>query len=404
MTGLQGGQAVDKAQAEEPDPALQSGMVREQAADEAQAEEQSGRLAEKKVIFLVDDETTYLQSGKNVLGGKYSVYTMSSAEKLFDLAKAYNPALILLDVDMPHLSGYEAIKILKSDPCLRKIPVIFLTGMATTDDEITGLSHGAVDYITKPWRPALLAKRVEVHLLLEEQRQTLREQGRQLQDFNQNLQQLVEQKTETVLELQNAILKTMAELIECRDTVTGRHIERTQRGVSILLRALRETGVYAEDTHDWDSELLLQSSQLHDVGKIAITDALLRKPGRLSESETREMRRHTTFGVSIIEKIEANTKENDFLKYAKIFAGTHHERWDGSGYPAGLGGMWIPLPGRILAIADVYDALIGERPYKPPLPHEKALQIIEESTGSHFDPTLVEVFLKVEHEFRDMCA
>ena len=364
----------------------------------------TGEPTEKKVIFLVDDDTTYLQSGKNVLGGRYSVITMSSAVKMFDLAKVYNPALILLDVDMPHLSGYDALKMLKDDPNLQKIPVIFLTGMATMDDELTGLSLGAVDYITKPWRPALLAKRVEVQLLLEEQQETLRKQQRQLKDFNQNLQHLVEKKTETVLELQNAILKTMAELIECRDTVTGRHIEQTQRGVDILLGALRETGVYEDVTRDWDIKLLLQSSQLHDVGKIAITDALLRKPGRLSESEISEMRRHTTFGVSIIEKIESNTRENDFLKYAKIFAGTHHERWDGTGYPAGLAGDGIPLPGRILAIADVYDALIGERPYKPPLPHEKALQIIEESSGSHFDPTLVDVFLSVEEEFRGICA
>jgi len=349
---------------------------------------------EKKLVILVDDNPANLRIGKNVLAEKYTVATCPSAEKMFSLLENNNPAMILLDVDMPEMNGYEAIKILKSKPETKNIPVIFLTARTESDDELEGLSLGAIDYITKPFQPPLLIKRIEVHLLVEAQR-------KELQYFNENLQKMVEEKTENVIELQNALLKTIAELVECRDDITGGHIERTQRGIKILLEEIEKSGVYTEETKGWDKKLLLQSCQLHDVGKISIDDNILKKPGKLTEEEYNEMKKHAIFGEQIIEKIEALTKESDFLKYAKIFAANHHERWDGLGYPRGLKGDKIPLLGRIMAIADVYDALTSVRPYKKAFSHEEAVRIITEGSGTQFDPTLVEIFNRTAEQFRN---
>ena len=347
---------------------------------------------EKILIILVDDNPTNLKAGKNVLSEKYTVATAPSAEKMFALLENNKPAMILLDIEMPQVNGYEAIKILKSKPETKDIPVIFLTGRTESDDEITGLSLGAIDYITKPFQPALLLKRIEVHLLVEAQK-------KELQYFNENLQKMVEDKTESVIELQNALLKTMAELVECRDDITGGHIERTQRGIKILLEEIEKSGIYAEEAEGWDLDLLLQSSQLHDVGKISINDVILKKPEKLNEQEFDEMKKHASFGEKIIEKIETLATESDFLKYAKIFAASHHEKWDGTGYPRGLKGDAIPLLGRIMAIADVYDALTSMRPYKDAFSHEEAVRIITESSGTQFDPKLVELFIKNSDKF-----
>jgi putative two-component system response regulator len=346
-------------------------------------------------IILVDDNPSNLRTGKNVLSENYEVYTAPSAVKLFEILKDIKPAMILLDIEMPQMNGYEAIKILKDNESTRDIPVIFLTGKADTENEFTGLDLGAIDYITKPFMPLLLLKRIEVHLLVEAQKKTLEAQQKELKNFNDNLQKMVDEKTKTVLELQDAILKTVADLVESRDDITGGHIERTQRGVGLLIEGLRDHPVYGRKIEGWDIKLLLQSSQLHDVGKIAISDRILQKPGKLTNEEFEEMKKHAAFGVQIIEKIEASTTASDFLKYAKIFAGTHHEKWDGSGYPDGLAGEDIPLQGRIMALADVYDALVSERPYKKAFSHAEAVKIIRDGKGTQFDPVLTDFFVEI---------
>jgi len=357
---------------------------------------------EKALIILVDDNPANLRIGKNVLSERFAVATAPSADKMFGLLENNIPAMILLDVDMPEMNGYDAIKVLKSKPQTQDIPVIFVTGRTESDDELTGLSLGAIDYITKPFQPQLLLKRIEVHLLVEAQKKKLGKQAAELQYFNDNLQRMVEEKTENVINLQNALLKTMAELVECRDDITGGHIERTQKGIKILLDEIERTGLYREETKGWDDELLLQSSQLHDVGKISIDDNILKKPGKLTDEEFAAMKKHADFGEKIIERIETLAKENDFLKYAKIFAASHHEKWDGTGYPRGLKGNEIPLLGRIMSIADVYDALTSVRPYKKAFRHGEAVRIIAEGSGKQFDPALVEVFLKTADQFREI--
>ena len=228
----------------------------------------------------------------------------------------------------------------------------------------------------------------------------LEEQKKELIHYSLNLEKEVEKKTKTVSELQDAILTTIAGLIECRDTVTGGHIERTQQYLTLLVGLLLEEGVYVDELSSWNINKLAMSSQLHDVGKVAIKDSILIKSGKLTDEEFEAMKKHTVIGAEVIRKIESATTDNEFLHYAEVFAESHHEKWNGEGYPYGLKGHEIPLQGRLMAIVDVYDALTNERPYKKAFTHEKSVEIIRKESGEHFDPRICDVFLKHENVFR----
>ncbi|MDR1020479.1 MAG: response regulator [Synergistaceae bacterium] len=343
-------------------------------------------LRERKKIILVDDTPIILKLARNTLMGQYDVFTMPNAKKLFGFLEETKPDLILLDVMMPEMNGYEAIRLLKANPDTADIPVIFLTSKSDASSEIEGLSLGAVDYIVKPFSPQILLKRVELQIQLEDQK-------RDLERLNGNLQQMVDEKTASILELQNALLKTISDLVEFRDDVTGGHVERTGRLLELLLDEMTRSGIYADIIKTWDKRLFFQSAQLHDVGKIAIKDSILLKPGKLSPDEFDEMKKHTTFGENIINRIEQDSRKSVFLTQARVMAGTHHEKWNGMGYPRGLSGKDIPLEGRMMAIVDVYDALVSERPYKKAFSHEDALGIIAEEAGRQFDPLLADVFV-----------
>jgi len=349
----------------------------------------------REKIIIVDDVATNLNVAKSALSEKYDVFTAPSGDKLFSLMKRMTPDLILLDVEMPEMDGYEVITVLKASESTMDIPVIFLTGKIDPEHEIKGLNFGAVDYVTKPFSRELLLKRIDLHVLFERQK-------KELLNHNLRLESEVDRKTKTVLELQTAILKAVAELVECRDNVTGGHIERTQYYLSKLIRLLIERNYYTEELSALNIPLLIMSSQLHDVGKISIKDSILLKPGPLDNDEIEEMKKHAAYGAEIIERIESSTTENDFLHYAQIFAGTHHERWDGNGYPHGLKGEDIPLPGRLMAIVDVYDALTNDRPYKKAYTHDEAVEIIKKGMGTQFDPVLCEIFVDNNLDFKNM--
>lgn len=347
----------------------------------------------KKRIVLVDDSKSNLVTGKNVLSEKYEVYSVASGERFFKLLDHVTPDLILLDIEMPHMNGFEVLDRLRQMKKYDDVSVIFLTGKADSGSELDGLSHGAVDYITKPFSPPLLLKRIELHLLLQDQK-------RELKNFNENLQEMVEKKTQTVTKLQNAIIQGVAEIVEFRDDVTGDHIENTQHYLALFLDALEKSGEYAEELSQWESDFFLPSSQLHDVGKIAVSDTILLKAGSLTDEEFELIKAHTTKGVEIIQHIAKKTDEVDFLKYAEVFAGTHHERWDGRGYPKGMKGLETPLPGRMMSVVDVYDALISDRPYKKAYSHEDAMKIIAEGRGTQFDPVLADLFVSISDEVK----
>ena len=355
-------------------------------------------------LILVDDNITNLTIGRNMLKVYYEVYPAPSAAKLFEILDKVLPDLVLLDIEMPEMNGYEAIKKMKSDPRFAGIPVIFLTAKSDEASELEGFDLGAVDYVSKPFSGPLLLKRIATHLLIEKQKKDLLASQAALKDYADNLEQKVREKTKEVINLQNAVLTTVSDLVEFRDKHTGGHVARTQMYLKALTEEMIREGIYSDDIKGWDMDFFLPSAQLHDVGKIAISDTILNKPGKLTPEEFEIMKTHVTVGIDAIKKIMSNTNEHAFLNHALLIAGNHHEKWDGSGYPAGLKGTDIPLEGRLMAIADVYDALIAIRPYKKAFTHEEACKIIEESSGTHFDPVLVDVFRKIESEFARVAA
>ncbi|MDR1732783.1 MAG: response regulator [Synergistaceae bacterium] len=352
---------------------------------------------ERKTVVLVDDNITNLNTGKAILKEKYKVFPVQSGPDLFELLEKVSPDLILLDIEMPGMDGYTAIRKLKADDDLKSIPVIFLTALSDPGSELEGLDLGAVDYISKPFSAPLLLKRLENHLTMAEQRKTL-------ESYNELLVETVVKRTGQVDELQNAILNTVAELVEARDSVTGGHINRTQQYLTLLVDKILDEGLYRDATSKWNMEYLIPSAQLHDVGKIAISDTILNKPGRLTPEEFAIMKKHVDYGEAAIDAIMKNTRKKEFLGHARVFAATHHEKWDGSGYPRGLKGDDIPLEGRLMAIADVYDALIAKRPYKEPLSAAETEDIILKSRETHFDPVLVDLFKDLKFQFADIAS
>ena len=357
-------------------------------------------MDEKQKIILVDDNRANLFAGESMLEGYYDIYALPSAMTLFKCLEHVNPDLILLDIEMPDMNGYEAIKIIKSDHRYADIPVIFVTARAEETDELEGLALGAADYVTKPFSAAILLKRIETHLTMQKQKGKLREANERLKDFNENLLKMVTEKTQQVTELQSSVINAIADLVEFRDGVTGNHVSRTQKYMQLMVEQLIRENIYSGEVLSWeDMDSLIISAQLHDVGKIFISDAILNKPAKLTGEEFEIMKTHARKGTEAIMRMERKKDRLAFLRYAETIAETHHEKWDGSGYPRGLTRQEIPLEGRIMAIADVYDALTSVRAYKKPYTSEESSRIIMEGAGTHFDPALVEVFARLSGDF-----
>ena len=352
-----------------------------------------------ETIFIVDDSDVNLVKAKQALDENYRVFTVPSAVKMFSLFEKVIPDLILLDIEMPEINGYEAIKKAKANPRLADIPIILLTSHVDEPSELEGFDMGAVDFISTPFSSPRLLRRVSSQLLISSQKKELLASRKALKDYADNLEAKVHDKTKEVFSLQNAVLTTVADLVEFRDKQTGGHINRTQMYLRFMIDELVQERVYSNETSKWDMDFFLASAQLHDVGKIAITDLILNKQGRLTAEEFEIMKTHVNIGIAAIEKIMNDTEEHAFLRYAWLFAGAHHEKWDGTGYPAGLKGMDIPLEGRLMAVVDVYDALVSTRPYKKPLVHEEAKKIIIDEGGKHFDPALINTFSRVADKF-----
>ena len=326
----------------------------------------------QKTIYVVDDSDTNLSVAKDALRDQYRVMTLPSASKMFALLERIKPDLILLDIEMPGMDGFEALHRLKGDGLHADIPVIFLTSMTDASVEVRGFQLGVVDFITKPFSAPVLQNRIKTHL---------------------NIDEMIRERTAKLERLQNGLVHVVADMVENRDKDTGGHIARTTTYMRILMEAMLESGVYADEIRDIDFDLFVSSARLHDVGKICISDKILNKPGKLDDEEFAVMKTHAAEGERIIGQIASHTGDDEaFLSNAKLFAGYHHERWDGKGYPYGLDGESIPLQGRVMAFVDVYDALVSERPYKKPFTHEEAMGIIMENAGTQFDPAIAEVF------------
>ncbi|MDI1301167.1 MAG: two-component system response regulator [bacterium] len=349
------------------------------------------------LILAVDDTPANLTLLTGFLKSRYRLRLATSAGKALELAATFPlPDLILLDIMMPEMNGYEVLTELKSNPLTADIPVMFLTAKSEVDDEYRGLTMGAVDYITKPIFPLILMARVEAQLTLQKARKLL-------QDQNACLEEMVVERTHEIELARDAIIYSMACLAETRDNETGNHIRRTQAYVRLLAQALLYHKRFRDELDDEKIELLYKSAPLHDIGKIGVPDHVLLKPGKLDAAEWEIMKRHTVYGRDAIIGVEAYMGgSNAFLRYAREIAYSHQEKWDGSGYPEGLKGEEIPLSARLMAVADVYDALISERVYKRAFSHEEALALMKEGRGAHFDPDILDAFLVLETEFRDV--
>ncbi len=342
-------------------------------------------------ILMVDDTTANLQILRETLSGcGYRLLTAKVGSSALAIAARAQPDLILLDILMPDMDGYDVCRRLKADEATRHIPVIFLTALDDAGDEAKGLALGAVDYITKPIQPDLVRGRVHTHLALKQHRD--------------RLEQLVRENVREVRLTQAVMIESLATLAEYRDPETGGHIKRTQNFVKLLALHLRAHPRFRAVLDEETIELLYLSAPLHDIGKVGVRDHILLKAGRLDDAEFEQMKQHTLFGEEALHRTEQKLGRNTFLRLAREIAGSHQEKWDGSGYPRGLSGDAIPFSGRLMALADVYDALISKRIYKPPLPHETAVAIIRAGRGAHFDPDVVDAFLELEAVFRNIAV
>ena len=353
--------------------------------------------ATMQTILAIDDTPANLSLINGLLKDTYKVKVANNGERGLALATGEAPPdLILLDIMMPGIDGWEVCERLQSDMRTENVPIIFLTSKVDADDERRGLELGAVDYITKPINPPVLLARVKTHLALKASADFLRDQ-------NAFLEREVSKRTRQVRDIQEITVMALAALAETRDNDTGNHIRRTQRYVKVLAEGLQKHPRFAAVVTDTYIEELFRSAPLHDIGKVGIIDEILLKPGKLSDAEFEIMRTHTALGRQAIEIAERELGTGiDFLQLIKDISYSHHERWDGTGYPQGLAGDAIPVGARLMAVADVYDALISARVYKPAMSHEEAVKIILAERGTHFDPDVVDAFSLMQGEFLEI--
>ena len=351
--------------------------------------------ASKPTVLVIDDAPDNLTLMSGLLKDRYKVKVANHGEIGLEVAlTAPPPDLILLDILMPDLDGYEVCRRLKANPATRAIPVIFLSTMTDVPHEEKGLLLGAVDYISKPVSPSLMLARVASQI-------ALRANGESLPGKTGNLEQELARQIADLSAAQDVTILAMTSLAETRDSDTGNHIRRIQHYVQALAQSLKDHPRFADQLGPQAISLLFKSAPLHDIGKFGIPDRILLKPSSLSAEEFDIMKTHTTLGFEAIEQAEkALGLQAPMLRTAKEIVLSHQEKWDGSGYPQGLKGDEIPISARLMAVADVYDALISQRVYKAALPHDRAVQVVFQGRGSHFDPDMVDAFIGIQDEFQ----
>lgn len=347
-------------------------------------------------ILVVDDTPENLTLFGELLKPHYHVRVTNSGSRALQLANSERrPDLILLDVLMPEMTGYQVIEKLQENNETRDIPVIFVSALDEDEDETHGLELGAVDYITKPVRPAIALARIQAQLELKASRDRIKNQ-------NVWLEMEVQRRMQENEEMQDIIFLALANLAETRDNETGNHILRTQGYIAVLCDELAKLPKYAQQLNSSEIAKIVKSAPLHDIGKVGIPDQILLKPGKLTEDEWIIMRTHASLGAeAICRAIGENTSPNikKFLQIAIDIAGCHHEKWDGSGYPNALKGEEIPLSARLMALADVFDALMSRRVYKSAFSWDETCDIIIKDKAKHFDPELVDAFITRKQEF-----
>jgi putative two-component system response regulator len=340
----------------------------------------------KPTIMIVDDAELNIEILYSVLQEDYNIRVAMDGMTAIEAINYEIPDLILLDVIMPEIDGFEVCRRLKAEKKTSRIPIIFLTSLNESESESKGIKMGAVDFISKPFNVDVVKARINNHIKLKR--------------YSDNLEELVLERTRGMKIAQDATIISMAVISECRDNETGRHIKATQEYVRALSEnltdkfdILKEKGII---------ELFVKSAPLHDIGKVGVADNILYKPGKFMPEEFEEMKKHTIYGHNSILEVEKVLGENSFLQIAREITLSHHERWDGNGYPEGLIGNEIPLSARIMALADVYDALVTKRVYKEAYTHEKTVELIKSERGTHFDPDVVDAFLEIADQIGEI--
>jgi Response regulator containing a CheY-like receiver domain and an HD-GYP domain len=344
------------------------------------------KFTKQKKVLVVDDTPENIHVLVGILEDKYDVSVAASGEKALKIVSMVPDIdLILLDIMMPEMDGYEVCTRLKADMKTASIAVIFVTALAAEENEAKGLELGAVDYITKPFNPALVRARVKNHL--------------ELKNYRDRLEEMVREKTSELEITRDAMIESLGLLAENRHLETGSHIKRTMKYVRFLADKLKVHPRFKDFLSEEIIEYIEKSAPLHDIGKVGVPDNILMKPGKLTKEEFREMQRHAKIGHNALSYPDPRLESNAFLRLAREMAFTHHEKWDGTGYPRGLQGYEIPISGRLMAVADVYDAITTTRVYKSAQSHDEAVDEIRKCSGTAFDPEIVKIFLQYEKDF-----
>jgi putative two-component system response regulator len=339
--------------------------------------------------LIVDDIDTNRIILEDILDDKYHIVQADSGITAISLmfSAEVTPSIVLLDIMMPEMDGYEVLELMKGNPLTAKIPVLFITAADSETNESKGLSLGAVDYISKPFNPEVVKVRVENHL--------------KLRNYSESLEEMVKIKTAELVRTKEKILETMANIIEYRDLESGHHVKRTSDLTKALIDYIYLNDFPNRKINEVDHDTIIKAVPLHDIGKISIPDSILLKPGPLTQEEFAIIKTHAAIGSEIVKSM-LDEDDAQYLTYCYDICRYHHERWDGKGYPDGLSGEKIPLSARILAVVDVYDALVSARVYKPPFSHEKAIEIIRNGAGTQFDPEIIAALMQMHEQFREI--
>lgn len=349
----------------------------------------------RRSILLVDDTPANLKVLTSILREYgYNTRAVPSGKLALQSLEIEQPDLILLDINMPDMDGYEVCKTIKKTERFSRIPIIFISALDDIDDKVKAFSAGGVDYVTKPFQFEEVIVRVRTHMELYSLRS-------ELEKRNKDLSRIVKEQVKEISDSQMATIFAITKMAEARDNYTGQHLERVQSVCRILATKLSETERYKGIVDDEFIENITYSSMLHDIGKVGISDAILLKPGKLTPEEFEIIKSHSVIGYNTLETVAKTYPENKFVQMGRLVTRHHHEKWDGSGYPDGIGGESIDIASRIMAIADVYDALMSERCYKKAYSHEKSCEIISEGRGVSFDPFIVDVFIENNEAFKD---
>ncbi|MCX7101431.1 MAG: response regulator [Methylobacter sp.] len=344
-------------------------------------------------VLIVDDTPENLRLlAIAMLSEGYLVRVAPNGEMAIAMAIAETPDLVLMDIDMPGMDGYEVCDVFKANPQLKEVPIIFLSALHDTNAKVVAFDHGGVDYATKPFILEELLARVSTHIELNSLRQ-------ELEQRNLSLKHTISDQEHEINAAQMSTIVALAKLAESRDDDTGMHIDRVGSFSRRLAQAAQNHASQKAEIDDHFVEMIYHASALHDIGKVGIADAILKKPGKLKPEEFEIMKTHPVIGFETLNAVLKIYPNNPMIGMGTDITKSHHEKWNGSGYPQGLKGKNIPLSARIVAIADVYDALRAKRPYKAPFSHEQAVEIIQEGCGEHFDPELVSIFESIHIDF-----